>query len=341
MKKMNMLQRGFLQYFFAFFAYLLCMTGNTYIISILIKAVYIAKADRQLASNGITNDVFLQVVQFVKNTDLSDAVIIIFVMGILVAITHKIMLKVANFDFVQHVILPRAVEFSNALRKIGVLRPADQMQFVKKYKLPVFIATTEILGDEIQNIKAKLYPFSRGNLTSSSVYSQNIGKRTLCLNADDYQHVIEEQFQQSCLADKTQLEAKNQEVVALTCALKTEMEKNDALQRENNELKVQMKTFGARVGKAVVTVREAFVVARVALPLIERLKQRATANKYTRPDIQSAFLAEVERQPDMKGTLQEIFDSKELTLPEAFMKAIRSELPGLVSTGGRSPQKSI
>jgi hypothetical protein len=238
MKKMNMLQRGVPQQIFTFCVYLLCMTGNTYIVSLFLKTLYIAKADRQLASNGITKDVFLQVVQFVKNTDLSDAVIIIFVMGILVAITHKIMLKVASFDFVQDVILTRALEFSSALRKIGVLSPADQMQFVKKHKMPVFIATTEILGDEIQNIKAKLNTFSRGNLTSSSVYSQNIGKRTLCLNADDFQHVIEEQFQQSCLANKTQLEAKNQEVVALTCALKTEMEKNDALKRENNELKV-------------------------------------------------------------------------------------------------------
>jgi hypothetical protein len=82
--------------------------------------------------------------------------------------------------------------------------------------------------------------------------------------------------------------------VALTSTVKTEIEKNDALQQENNELKVQMKTPGARVGKAAVTVREAFIIARVALPLIERLKLDSTAHKYTRPDIVLRI-----REPDL------------------------------------------
>lgn len=331
-----------MQYFFTFCVYLLCMTGNTYIISLSIKELYIAKAGQQVVSNGITKEAFSQIVQFIKNFELgSDAVKIIFVIGILVVLTREIMLKAASFNFVQDVILPRAVEFSSALRKIGVLNPVDQMQFVKKYKLPVFIATTSILGDEIQDIRAKLYPFSRGNLTSSSIYSQNIGKRMLCLDANDYQHIAKKQFQQSCLADKTQLEAKNQEVEALISTLKAEIEKNHALQRENDELKFQVKTLPGRMKKVGVTTRQAFVFARIAIPLIERLKQEAPAHKYTRKDIQWAFLAEVERQPDLKNPLEEIFNTKDLELPEVYKQVIRDELPGLVSTGGRSPLRNI
>jgi hypothetical protein len=302
--------------------------------------MYINTANQQFASHHLTKESHSEILQFLKNKEIFDTMEVICQVVGLVLLTLYFLQKSTRFNFVQEVVLPCALEFSTALRKIGVLGPEEQMQFVKKHKLPVFIAKIPILGDESQNVKAKLYPFSRGILASPAIYSQNIGKRMLCLNAEDYQHIIEEQSQKASLSDNTQLAVKKQEVTALTSTLKAEMEKTAALQQEVNELKVQMKTLGARIGRAGVTVKEALLFAHIALPLIEHLKQEATGRKYTRPDIQAAFLEEVERQADMKGTLQEIFDSKELILPEAYMKAIRNELPGLVSTGGRSPLKN-
>jgi regulator of replication initiation timing len=305
-----------------------------------IKGTYINAANQQLASHQITKEAFSQILQFISSKKIYDAVQVISEVAVLLLLIQYALMKSTHLNFVQDVVLPRAVEFSTALRKIGVLFPKEQMDFVKKHKLPIYIAKTSIIGDESQNTKAKLYPFSRGIMASPAVYSQNIGKRMLCLNGEDYQLFLDERLRQTSIANDIRLEAYKQEIAALTSTLKTEMDKNSALQKENDELKMQMKTLRARMGKATVAVQEAMVFARVAIPLIDRLKKEFQGHKYTRPDIQSAFLADVEQQQDLRPSLQKIFESEELILPEAYMKAIRNELSGLVSTGGRSPLKN-
>lgn len=339
MKNMNMFQRGVLQQFITYFVYLGCVAAGIYMVGLSIKGMYINAANQQLVANQITKEAFSQIIQFISSKKIYDAIDIIWEVAILFLLIQYLLMKSTHFNFVQDVILSRAVEFSTALRKIGVLLPKEQMEFVKKHKLPVYIAKNSIIGDESQNTHAKLYPFSRGIMASPAVYSQNIGKRMLCLNGEDYQLFLDERVHRASIADDTRLEAKSQEVAALTSALKTEMDKNSALQKENDELKMQTRTLEARTGRASVAVHKTIVFARIAIPLIESLKQEFKGYKYTRPDIQSAFLEEVEKQPDLRSSLQEIFESQEMILPEAYMKAMRNELSGLVSTGGRSPQK--
>ena len=340
MKNMNMVQRGVLQQFLTYFVYLGCVAAGIYMIGLSIKGMYINAANQQLVSHQITKEAFSQILQFIGSKTIYDAVQVILEVAVLFLLIQYALMKSTHLNFVQDVILSRAVEFSTALRKIGVFLPKEQMEFVKKYKLPVYIAKTSIIGDESENIQAKLYPFSKGIMASPAVYSQNIGKRLLCLNGEDYQVFLDERLHQAIIADDTRREAEKQEVAALTSTLKTEMDRNSALQKENDELKMQMKTLKARMGKATVAVQEAIVFGRVAIPLIERLRQEFKGQKYTRPDIQSAFSAEVEKQPDLRPSLQKIFENQTMILPEAYMKAMRNELSGLVSTGGRSPLRN-
>ena len=340
MKNMNMFQRGVLQQFLTYFVYLGCVAAGIYMVGLSIKGMYINAANQQLVAHQITREGFSQIIQFISSKEIYDAVQIICEVAVLFLLIQYALMKSTHLNFVQDIILPRAVEFSTALRKIGVFLPKEQMDFVKKHKLPVYIAKTSIIGDESQNTKAKLYPFSRGIMASPVVYSQNIGKRMLCLHGDDYQLFINEHLHQDSIAEDIQREANQQEIAALTSALKTEMDNNSALQKENDKLKMQIKTLEARTGRASAAVHKTIVFARVAIPLIDRLKDEFQGHKYTRPDIQSAFLADVEQRPDLRPSLQKIFESEELILPEAYMKAMRIELSGLVSTGGRSPLRN-
>jgi hypothetical protein len=51
------------------------------------------------------------------------------------------------------VTLPKAVEFRSAMEQLGIADPTDRIAFVRKHKLPVFIALSPLIGKQERRIR--------------------------------------------------------------------------------------------------------------------------------------------------------------------------------------------
>ena len=107
--------------------------------------------------------------------------------------------------------LDNAHDFKN-LFKSYVLEHKKQIAFVREHKLSVFIAAAPILGDDKENVRAKLYPFVNNILASESVFTNNIGRRTLCLDAEEYDRIAEEYRRRSLEEDSIAIAEKDDEI---------------------------------------------------------------------------------------------------------------------------------
>lgn len=91
------------------------------------------------------------------------------------------------------VTLPRAVEFRSAMEQLGIVDPDERIYFVRKHKLPVFIAPKPLVGTEHTDVFVQLYPYAyHSSLGDKEVLELHTGKQTLCLDAASYERLLEE-----------------------------------------------------------------------------------------------------------------------------------------------------
>ena len=87
-----------------------------------------------------------------------------FVMGFIglvavcTGVTVALLLVTLRLNLTWKAILPKAVEFTSAMRKIGLLDFDTQLAFVSAQKMCVFIADNPILNDIQENVRVRRYP---------------------------------------------------------------------------------------------------------------------------------------------------------------------------------------
>ena len=81
--------------------------------------------------------------------------------------------------------LPEVVEFTAAMRKLGLFDFNTQLAFISAQKVSVFIADNPILHDIQKNARVKKYMF----LSHKNVLLLHKGKGTLCLDAEEYERI--------------------------------------------------------------------------------------------------------------------------------------------------------
>lgn len=91
------------------------------------------------------------------------------------------------------VTLPAVVEFRSAMEQLGVITPDERIHFVRKHNVPVFIAPRPFVGLEHKDVRVRLYVFSHHSLLGSEeIFERHTGSQTLCLDATDYERLLEE-----------------------------------------------------------------------------------------------------------------------------------------------------
>jgi hypothetical protein len=249
---------------------------------------------------------------------------------------HLLLKWSGQINWAAPVTLSQAVEFSSALRDLGIINPSEQVEFIIKKKMPVYIALEPLLGNQKENVKAKLYVFgNKEDFVAGNFLASNIGRRTLCLAVEDYETVVQEGKGASDLGGSILLTNKDKEIDQLSNELKRlkdELEKHIA---EKDDLKQKLGAAIAREGKGFKSIREAMPLWRVAIPMLDRLKKEGKPGQYTKNIIEKAFSEELKLQKLPEAIIADLFGNKDGKLPDWLLEIIKDELGDLASKGGR------
>ena len=112
-----------------------------------------------------------------------------------------------RLNLVGTVTLDRVLRFTDAMERLGLLHEWEQLQFIRHYKIPLYIAVQPLLSDEAENIKASLYPFVRTLLASTDFMAAEKGRKRLCLKAADLEAVLAQIGQGAVQSTEPQEEA--------------------------------------------------------------------------------------------------------------------------------------
>ena len=315
--KLNIFQRGVLQEVFTAFIGFLCIIASTYILFLLDRERFLSSAS-------------------ISAVDLIVIAALFTVIGF-IAIKYS-----TRFNLAWSVVLPRVVEFSSALRKLRVLDFKKQLAFVREHKLSVYIAAEPILEDERENIRAKFYPFVHNVLASESVFTTNIGKRTLCLDAEEYECIVKEVERDDAQRESVTIADQNLIIRGLTASNSALVQENATITKEFEKLRGKVGMQSAHEGGRVDRLRIERLQWAALIPAMERLMKEATpGKKYNTPELEAAFEAEWNRRTDLHARMRELTDGKEVAPSESLWNAVKAEFKdaGIFSSGGR-PKKN-
>lgn len=311
-KKLNIFQRGALQDLFTGLVAFICLT---------IAAMVLFLLDRE---------------RFLNNASIN--VIDLVVIAALFTVVGIAVVKFSSrVNFTWSVTLPKVVEFSSALRKLKVLEHKKQIAFVREHKLSVFIAAAPILGDDKEDARVKLYPFVNNILASESVFTNNIGRRTLCLDAEEYERIAEEYRRRSLEEDSIASAEKDDEIKKLKAAQASLIQENADLTKERNELRGKVRIQQAQEDTRIDRLRVERLLWAAYIPVMDRLMRDAAGKQYTTREIEDAFKAEWEQRADLRKHMLRLAKSEEANPSENFIKAVKAEFKeaGQLSPGGR------
>jgi len=353
--KLNIFQRGILQKCATVFVYMVSAATGAWAIDWLDKQYFIRLAKEAQNQNLIPPEVAHRFIILIEARDFTAIFLIMFV-GLLCGFVIWLFMRwAANFNWSWPVTLPKAVEFRWAMEQLGITDPHERIAFVRKHKLHVFIALSPLVGKEQEPVRAKLYPFAyHVGLGNVDLFARHIGNQTLCLDADDYEGLLKEHGQRTDSAYSarivdleqsiTNLKAtnslQNADIVKLT-------EENEKLLAKNDGLKNELKMLTPRAGKAEKRENDRIPFWLVAAPMVKELKKKAEpGTRYKRPQIQAAFLQELEGFPELKPAIQNLLNTskkQEGSAPYELkgwgMEAIRLALGDLAEKDpGTSPK---
>jgi regulator of replication initiation timing len=314
LKKLNLFQRGFLQKAAVAVTYLVVFVSGAYFLDWLDKWTFINRA-KDAAQQGFLSEKGLQ--GFTRLIEWRDerAIVVIVAVGLACGFVGWLfMLWAAKRNWSWPVSLPRVVEFRLAMEQLGVVDPLERIAFVQKHKFPVFIAFVPLVGMEHTNVEVRLYPFAYNDYFSDkAVFEQRIGSQTLCMDAEDYERLLEEHGPKTRAAYSARIAELEQNLTDLKAVNSLQSadiakltERNETLTAENAEHRAKLQTAPAREGNADSREQKRIPFWRVTAPLVNRLIAEAgPETRYTRPQIQDAFLAELEKFPELKPAVQE------------------------------------
>lgn len=263
----------------------------------------------------------------------------------------------AKLNWSWPVTLPRAVEFRAAMEQLGIVAPDDRIDFVRKHKLPIFLAHAPLVGGEVGgeavSVCARLYVFAHHRYFSDkNIFEQHTGNQTLCLNAEDYERLLEEHGHKTDLAYSARIATLEEANAALAgvnslhlAKIEALKEENEKLQEENTDFRNKQRTAPARDGRAEKLEQDRIPFYRVVWATINALLAKAVpGTKYTRPQIQSAFGDELENFPELKAAIKKLLATdrkEENNAPYALegwgMEYIRDKLGNFVKRTAGSP----
>lgn len=270
---------------------------------------------------------------------------------IVVAISFYIMKLTLGANLATSVVLPKIVEFSHALQNIGINRFDEQIDFIIREKVFVFVSDDTMLSPYKENASVRRHII----LKDKKRLKYLNGDKRLCLDAGDYERLLEEHGAKTKSAYAARIADLERDVTALKAANSIQSDDIDKLTKENEVLieentayKKKQQTASAREKGAEKRDIEKIPFWRVAAPLVNRLIAEAKSDtKYSRPQIQDAFWEQLESFPELKPAIQKLLHTankeKENTpfaLDGWAMEAIRLGLGDLAKKDPGATQKA-
>lgn len=157
-RKLNIFQRGILQET----AYIISSLGCGAIAMLLLdrfeKLRFVVAMEKARQQDIISQETASKLKVVINALDATEAFVAIALVFLSFFVIWKLMRRATGLNWSWPVNLPKAWEFSSAMRKIGKLDFGDQLDCIAKHRLRVYIATEPILRDQDENVRAKLYP---------------------------------------------------------------------------------------------------------------------------------------------------------------------------------------
>ena len=342
-KKLNIFQRGILQKAVTVFAYLGSIAIGAFILDWADKRLFTSSIKAAEHRGLVPSDVSSRLQMFIDGRDSTTIFSIILVGLFCVVLGWFFMRWAAKRNWSWPVTLPKVVEFRSAMRKLGITAPEDEIAFVKKYKVPIFIACKPLPKDEQEVVRAQLYAFAHhSSFSESEVFERHIGKQTLCLDAEDYELLLLEGKRHSALEESVILAGKNTEIRNLRTLNAALVQENADLIEERDKLRGKVRIQPAQEDGRVDRLRIERLLWTAYIPIIDRLIQEAPKGKqYTTDEIKDAFKTEWDKRADLRKQMQFLTGNEDVCPSKDFLKAIKAEFKeaGKLHPGGR-PKKN-
>ena len=193
--RLNIFQRGIFQKIFSFCVFCLCVTLWAYLLNIRIKSRFVDALKDAVAQEIITREVARKFLSLILSIDEYFVVQILLGICACAIITLLTVRLSGKMNWAWPTILQTAVEFRSAMHALGVIGSDAQIDLVKKHRLLVYIAASPLpIGESAKTVKASLYVFAaHDDISDKSIFERNIGKGTLCLDAEDYELVVQKE----------------------------------------------------------------------------------------------------------------------------------------------------
>lgn len=348
--KLDFFQRGILQKAAIVFACLGSLALGAFILNWVDKRLFIGTIRNAEHQGVISPDVFTRLQIFIAQSDNTTILTIIYI-GLLCAGGGWLFMRwAAKRNWSWPVTLSQAVEFKSAMRRLGLVDPLEQIEFVRKHKISVFIALSPLLQEEHPDVRVKLYAFAHNSAFSDKdVFAFHAGRQTLCLDMADCERLVQERKQSLSLGESVVLAEKERELQSIKETVSSLIgDKHNlevelaASQKKNARLEAQTKILPAQAGSRIDRLRIEGLQWAALIPTMARLMKEASAGKkYTMLELESAFAEEWERRTDLQARMLALTGSEATKPSESMMGAVKAEFKdaGLFSTGGR-PRKN-
>lgn len=276
--------------------------------------------------------------------------LIIFTALVLASVVFFAMEASLKFHIALSEKMDKIVEFSHAMKSLGFLELNDQIAYIIKQEIPLYVSAVPILNDYLEDATVKRYVFLR-NKEKIKYYK---GDNRLCIRAATYEQMVQERAKEISTLESAAVAQKEVEINTLTGTLAKTVAQADKLREDNEKLRNICKTQSGRETAIDNSSIRRVVFWRVAGPLVNTLCEQGSRERpYTRTDIQAAFDAAVEELPDLKEEIKQLLltgktvqpsegkkPKSEFDLNGWAMEAIREGLGDLAKRGGgRNPKR--
>ncbi len=312
--KLTIFQRGIAQKCTVFCIYIISITVTEFILDWLDKKTFLKIVHEVNKQGSISERAVNAFTILIESRDRMFFLNLIFI-GVLCGVVGLLIIhQFAKLQWSKAVVLPKVIEFKQAMQHIGIHTPEDRIDFVRKQGVPVFIASEPFLELEQYNVPVRLYAFAYdSNLSDANIFSTYIGQQRLCLDAADYEYLLEKYGQKAISAYAARIRDLEETITNLQGAFSVQQtkmneltEQNQALLAEKVEYQNKQKTLSGREKSLESRENVKLPVRRIFYPLVNRLIAEAKpGTKYTRTKIQEEFLRELDSFPELKSAVRD------------------------------------
>ena len=312
--KLTILQRGVAQKCAVFCTYIISITVTAFILDWLDKKTFLKIVHEVHKQGSISEQAVNAFTILIESREGVFFLNLIFIGVICGVVGLLIIRQSAKLQWSKPVVLPKVIEFKQAMQHIGIHTPEGRIDFVRKQGIPIFIASEPFLELEQYNVPVRLYAFAyNSNLSDANIFSTYIGQQRLCLDAADYEYLLKKYGQEALSAYAARFRDLEETITNLQGAFSVQQtkmneltEQNQALLAEKVEYQIKKRTLSGREKSLESRENVKLPVRRIFYPLVNRLIAEAKpGTKYTRTNIQEEFLRELDSFPELKPVVRD------------------------------------